>query len=330
LTAADWKDRKVLVTGAGGFIGSHLAERLVRLGARTRALVRYSSNGVLGWLDDSSVKADLEIIAGDVRDPWRVYEAIEGVDVVFHLAALIGIPYSYIAPHSYLSTNTEGTLNILEAARRLGTKRIISTSTSEVYGSARYIPIDEDHPLQGQSPYSASKIAADKLVESYNLSFGVPVTIVRPFNTFGPRQSVRAVIPAIISQALAGERIRLGGLLPTRDFNFVSDIVEGFLAIASSESSLGEAINLGTGIEISIGDLANMIGRLMDKQLILETEEQRLRPPKSEVTRLCANANKARDIFGWKPDVPLEEGLLQTIEWVSDNAETYHANTYAV
>ena len=318
------------MTGAGGFIGSHLTERLVRLGAHTRALIRYTSGGTQGWLDHSSLRADVKIIAGDVRDPRCLSRALDGVEIAFHLAALVGIPYSYIAPHAYLSTNTEGTLNILEAARCLGTQRVICTSTSEVYGSALYLPIDENHPLQGQSPYSASKIAADKLAESYYLSFGVPVTIVRPFNTFGPRQSVRAVIPAIIIQALAGESVRIGAVHPTRDFNFVSDIVEGFLAIATAEGVLGDVINLGTGLEISVGELASIVEKLVGKQLILETEEQRLRPPKSEVMRLCADAAKAAHVLGWKPKITLEEGLLQTIEWISRNSSVYPARTYSV
>ena len=330
-TSSDWAGRKALVTGAGGFIGSHLAERLVQLGAHTRALVRYSSNSTCGWLDHSPLKMEMEVIPGDVRDPWSTFKALEEVDVVFHLAALIGIPYSYTAPHSYLETNAEGTLNILEAARRLGTKRVICTSTSEVYGSALYVPIDENHPLQGQSPYSASKIAADKLAESYYLSFNVPVAIVRPFNTYGPRQSARAVIPAIITQALTGDTVRIGALLPTRDFNFVSDIIEGFIAIGSGgEKALGEATNLGTGREICIGELAKMIGDLLGKQLFLKTEERRLRPENSEVSRLCANPAKVGRLFGWKPSVTLEEGLTRTIEWVKENAAQYRMNTYAI
>jgi NAD dependent epimerase/dehydratase len=330
LTVSDWKGRKVLVTGAGGFIGSHLAERLVKLGAHTRALIHYNSNGSRGWLDRSPLQSDMEIIAGDVCDPWRVYSALEGVEVVFHLAALIGIPYSYLAPHSYMKTNADGTLNILEAARRLGTKRILCTSTSEVYGSARYVPIDEDHPLQGQSPYSASKIAADKMAEAYYSSFGVPVTIVRPFNTYGPRQSNRAVIPTIITQALVGEKVRLGAVHTTRDFNFVSDTVEGFIAIASEEKAMGEVINLGSGIGISIRELAGAIGKLLGKQLILEADSQRFRPEKSEVDRLCANAAKAAGLFEWKPKVSLEEGLLLTIDWLKSNPPSDRLNEYAV
>ena len=330
MTTPDWKGRRVLVTGAGGFIGSHLAERLVKLGARTRVLIRYASNGSRGWLDHSPLKAEMEIITGDVRDPWLIYHALEGVEVIFHLAALIGIPYSYLAPHSYMNTNANGTLNVLEAARQLGTRRVLCTSTSEVYGSARYIPIDEEHPLQGQSPYSASKIAADKMAEAYYCSFGVPVSIVRPFNTYGPRQSTRAVIPTIVSQALVNDRVRLGALLPTRDFNFVSDTVEGFIAIASEEKAMGEVINLGSGIEISIRDLASAIGTLLGKQLILETDSQRLRPQKSEVNRLCANVAKAAELFAWKPKTALEEGLRQTIEWLKKNPLADRSDRYAV
>lgn len=327
---SDWKGRKVLITGAGGFIGSHLAERLVKLGANTRALIRYNSSGSRGWLDHSPLQSDMEIIAGDVCDPWGVYNALEGVEVIFHLAALIGIPYSYLAPHSYMKTNAEGTLNILEASRRLGIKRVLCTSTSEVYGSARHVPIDEDHPLQGQSPYAASKIAADKMAEAYHRSFGVPVTIVRPFNTYGPRQSLRAVIPTIIAQALVDERIRLGTVQTARDFNFVSDTVEGFIAIASEQKAMGEVINLGSEIEVSIRELASAIGKLLGKQLILETESQRLRPQKSEVDRLCANAAKAAKLFEWKTQISLEEGLLRTIDWLKNNPAPDRLNEYAV
>lgn len=330
MTMSDWKGRRVLVTGAGGFIGSHLAERLVKLGAHTRALIRYNSNGSRGWLDHSPLQSDMQIIAGDVCDPWGVYNALEGVEVVFHLAALIGIPYSYLAPHSYLRTNADGTLNVLEAARRLRTKRVLCASTSEVYGSARYVPIDEDHPLQGQSPYAASKIAADKMAEAYYRSFGVPVTIVRPFNTYGPRQSLRAVVPTIVVQALVDERIRLGTVQTTRDFNFVSDTVEGFIAIASEDKAMGEVINLGSGVEILIRELASTIGKLLGKQLILEMDSQRLRPGKSEVGRLVANAAKAAELFEWKTKISLEEGLLRTIDWLKNNPPPDRFNEYAV
>lgn len=330
MTDLRWSGSRVLVTGAGGFIGSHLAERLVALGARVTAFVRYTSSGRWGWLEDSPVKNDIEVVLGDVRDAWCVREAMRGHDVVFHLAALIGIPYSYQAPQSYLHTNVEGTLNVLQAARDLGTQRVVCTSTSEVYGSARYVPIDEQHPLQGQSPYSASKIGADKIAESYYLSFGLPVAIARPFNTYGPRQSARAIIPTLITQALAGSEIRLGSLLPTRDFNFISDTVEGFIALAASERGIGEVVNFGTGVEVSIAELATLVGRLLGKELNLLAEEQRLRPEKSEVARLCANAAKARELLGWKPRSTLEDGLQCTIEWLQRNLREYRIGQYAV
>ncbi len=330
MTDLNWNGCKVLVTGAGGFIGSHLVERLVILGARVTAFVRYTSTGRWGWLEDSPAKNDIEVVLGDIRDSLSVREAMHGRDVVFHLAALIGIPYSYHAPQSYLHTNLEGTLNVLQAARELGTRRVVCTSTSEVYGTALYVPIDEKHPLQGQSPYSATKIGADKLAESYYLSFGLPVAIARPFNTYGPRQSARAVIPTLITQALTGSEIRLGSLLPTRDFNFVEDTVEGFIATAGSERAIGQAINFGTGVEISIADLAIMVGGLLGKELNLVAEEQRVRPSNSEVVRLCADAAKARELLGWSPRFPLQEGLQRTIEWVRRNLQEYRTGLYAI
>ena len=330
MTKINWKGRKVLVTGAGGFIGSHLAERLAVLGADVRALVRYTSTGRWGWLDQSPAKAEFDIVLGDVRDFFSIREAMQGREVVFHLAALIGIPYSYQAPQSYLHTNIEGTLNVLQAARELGTERVICTSTSEVYGSAQYVPIDEKHPLQGQSPYSASKIAADKLAESYFRSFGTPVSVVRPFNTYGPRQSARAVIPTIITQALAGTEVRLGSLTPTRDFNFVADTVEGFVAAAASREAVGQVMNLGTGAEISIQKLASTVGELLGKKLTLVAEDLRIRPENSEVDRLCADATKARDVIGWTPSVSLEDGLRQTIAWMAKNLSTFRVDSYAI
>jgi dTDP-glucose 4,6-dehydratase len=311
-------------------MGSHLVERLVELGADVRALVRYTSTGHAGWLDFSQVKSEVEIVLGDVRDFDSVRDAVKGQSVVFHLAALIGIPYSYRAAQSYVRTNIEGTLNVLQAARELQTERLLCTSTSEVYGTARYVPINEEHPLQGQSPYSASKIGADKLAESYYLSFGLPVSIVRPFNTYGPRQSTRAVIPAIVTQALTGSEIRLGALSPTRDFNYVTDTVEGFLCAAMEEDAIGKTINLGSGVEISIGDLANLIGRLMDKELTLVPEEQRVRPEKSEVERLCADATLASKLLGWRARVDLEEGLRRTISWMEENLKSYDSKEYAI
>jgi dTDP-glucose 4,6-dehydratase len=318
------------VTGAGGFIGSHLTERLAALGADVRALVRYTSNGRAGWLEELPDRNRVEIILGDVRDSNCVHEAMQGREVVFHLAALIGIPYSYRAPQSYVRTNIDGTLNVLQAARDLGTSRVICTSTSEVYGTAQYVPIDERHPLQGQSPYSATKIAADKLAESYYLSFGLPVSIARPFNTFGPRQSARAVIPTIVTQALSGSQIRVGSLHPTRDFNFVADTVEGFISLAGSRDAVGRVVNFGTGVEVSVREVAAMVGKLLGKKLTLLSEDQRIRPENSEVERLCGDATQARELLAWAPRVTLEEGLRQTIEWIRANLSCYRVGSYAV
>ncbi len=325
-----WQGKRVLVTGAGGFIGSHLAERLVREGARVRAMVRYGSAGRWGWLDDSPLVTEMEVFAGDIRDSGNVRRAMEECDAVLHLAALIAIPYSYHAPDSYVRTNIDGTLNVLEAARLLKTPRVVHTSTSEVYGTALRVPIDEEHPLQGQSPYSATKIGADKLVESYYRSFDLPVVTIRPFNTFGPRQSTRAVIPTIITQALAGQEIRLGSLTPTRDLNYVSNTVDGFLLGASVAGVEGETINLGSGEEISVGDLAKSIIRLVGRDVPIVTEEQRLRPEKSEVNRLLADNTRARQRLGWKPEVSFEQGLTKTIEWMRAHLDRYRTGTYTV
>lgn len=326
----NWTGKHVLVTGAGGFIGSHLAERLVALGAQTRGMVRYNSAGKRGWLDFSPAKDAVEVIAGDISDRDCVSRAMEGVEVVFHLAALIGIPYSYSAPLSYLRTNVEGTLNVLQAARELGTSRIIHTSTSEVYGTACSIPITESHVLQAQSPYSATKIAADKLVEAFHLSYGLPAVTVRPFNTFGPRQSARAVIPTIITQCLAGGVIRLGNLSPTRDLNYVADTVEGFILAAQSPAAVGQVINIGTGTEISVGDLARKINALMNTNSVLEFEAERARPENSEVERLCASNRRAKDLLGWTSRYTLEEGLLNTIDWMRKHFGLYRPHTYTV
>lgn len=325
-----WKGRQVLVTGAGGFIGSHLAERLVEQGARVRALVHYNSLGSWGWLQDSPRRGEMDVRAGDIVDRDGVQHAMEGVECVFHLAALIGIPYSYHAPEAYVRTNVMGTLNVLQAARALGVGRVVHTSTSEAYGTARYVPIDEKHPLQGQSPYSATKIGADKLVESYHLSFGSPVVTVRPFNTFGPRQSARAVIPTIIAQALAGRPVKLGNLHPTRDLNYVANTVDGFVRAGEAPGALGGTFNLGTGREISVGDLAALIGRLSGREIRVEGEPSRLRPDGSEVERLLADATRARDVLGWTPAVSLEEGLTLTIEWLSRHQHLYRADVYTV
>lgn len=326
----DWSGRKVLVTGAGGFIGSHLAEELVRQGAEVTAFVHYNGAGRWGWLDDSPLASEMRIHAGDIADNESVKEAVQGQDTLFHLAALIAIPYSYSAPRSYVRTNVEGTLNVLQAAREAGTRRVIHTSTSETYGTAITVPIAETHPLQGQSPYSASKIGADMMAESYQRSFGVPVVTVRPFNTFGPRQSARAVIPTIISQLCNGPEVKLGSLTPTRDLNYVANTVEGFLAAAGPDEAVGEVVNLGSNREISIGDLAALIAETMGKPIQIVTDGLRVRPGNSEVERLLADSSKAKRLLGWEPRVSLEEGLAQTIEWVVGHIRHYRPGTYAV
>jgi dTDP-glucose 4,6-dehydratase len=293
-------------------------------------MVHYNSAGRRGWLDQSPLKNDMEIVAGDITDGGSVYAAMQGREVVFHLAALIAIPYSYSAPLSYVQTNVVGTLNVLEAARRLGTSRVIQTSTSEVYGTAQFVPISESHPLQGQSPYSASKIGADKLAESYFRSFELPVVTVRPFNTYGPRQSARAVLPTIITQCLAGKTVRLGSLSPTRDLNFVSDTAAGFMACAAHPDAVGRTLNIGSGREISVGDLAKLTASLIGADVRIECEDQRLRPPGSEVERLLADNRLAAEVVGWQPAVTLEAGLQQTIDWFRENAGSYRADVYNV
>lgn len=325
-----WQSKSVLVTGAGGFIGSHLAESLVRAGAKTRAMVHYNSLGRRGWLDQSDLKDDLEVIAGDIREVDSVRTALKGVDTVFHLAALIAIPYSYISPSSYVSTNVAGTLNILQESLRLGVSRVVHTSSSEVYGTARHIPISEDHPLQGQSPYSATKIGADKLAEAFHRSFGLPISIVRPFNTYGPRQSTRAIIPTIMMQALTDAPIRIGNVAPTRDFNYISDTVRGFLMNAASEKAVGRVINLGTGKEISIGDLAKMICSLTGRECRIVQENERVRPLQSEVERLCAANGLAAELTGWRSEVTLNDGLKKTLEWMRSNLEHSQPEMYAL
>ena len=324
------RGKKVLVTGAGGFIGSRLTERLVELGAEVRALVHYNSLGAWGWLDDSPHKREIEILAGDIADPGCVQRAVEGREVVFHLAALIAIPYSYLAPASYGRVNIEGALNVLEAARRWNIERLVHTSTSEVYGTALRTPINEDHPLQGQSPYSATKIAADKLVESYYRSFDVPAVTVRPFNTYGPRQSARAVVPTIITQALTQPTIRLGNLTATRDLNFVDDTVRGFLCAAVTPQAIGQTINIGSGREIAIGELARLILRMTESQASIESDEQRVRPAKSEVERLLADNTRAKQLLGWSPTVSLEDGLQRTIAWLRDHLGRYRPDVYNI
>jgi len=322
---------KVLVTGSEGFIGSHLTELLVEKGFEVKAFVRYNFKNDWGWLEESKYKNDIEIYTGDVRDFDSVYDAMKDVDIVFHLAALIGIPYSYISPLAYIKTNTEGTYNVLESGRKLNLKRIIITSTSEIYGTAQYVPIDEKHPYNPQSPYAASKAAADHLALSYYRSFGTPVTIIRPFNTYGPRQSARAVIPTIISQILAGKKqIKLGSLSPTRDLNYVKDIVNGFITVGLHENTIGNVYNLGTGQEISIGDLAEKIIELTGKKVEIIEDTQRIRPEKSEVERLLSNAEKAKKTTGWEPKYMLEEGLKETIDWIQDNLHHYKPEIYNV
>ena len=320
-------DGRVLVTGADGFIGSHLVEALVARGTAVRALVQYNSFGHWGWLDavPEATRRALEVVAGDVRDRSCVREAVAGCSTVFHLAALIAIPYSYRAPESYLDTNVRGTLNLLEAARELGVAKLVHTSTSEVYGTARRVPIGEDHPLQAQSPYAASKIAADQLALSFHRSFGLPVAVIRPFNTYGPRQSTRAVIPTIITQLAAGAgRLSLGALTPTRDFSFVANTVSGFLAVADHPASVGEEINVGSGFEIGIGDSARLIAEIMGRDVEITCEAERLRPPGSEVERLYAGLEKAERLIGWRPPEPglagFRRGLERTIAWFSDPA----------
>lgn len=331
--------RRVLVTGADGFIGSHLTEALVRAGHEVRAFVFYNSFNSWGWLDHcaADVRGKFEVFSGDVRDPHGVRTALRGCDAVLHLAALIAIPYSYHSPDSYVDTNIRGTLNVLQASRELGLSRIIHTSTSEVYGTARFVPITEEHPLQGQSPYSATKIGADQLALSFHAAFGTPVVVLRPFNTFGPRQSARAVIPTIITQLTSGRRhVKLGALHPTRDFNFVSDTVAGFLAALESPAGVGEVVNLGSGFEISIGDTARTIAEIMSRPMEIECEGQRLRPEKSEVERLLASNEKALRLFGWKPEhAGLEgfrRGLERTVEWFLEpgNLSAYRTDAYTL
>lgn len=326
----DWKGRVVLVTGAGGFIGSHLTERLLALGATTRALVHYNSMGAWGWLDDSRSRGDIDVYLGDIRDRDTLADPMKGVDVVFHLAALIAIPYSYRSPLSYVRSNVEGTLNVLEAARRHGVERVVHTSTSEVYGTALRVPIDEAHPLQGQSPYSASKIGADMMAESFHRAFGLDVATIRPFNTYGPRQSARAVIPTIITQALTRDRVELGSLAPTRDFNYVADTVEGFLAVASARAAVGRVTNIGSGREISIEELAKTILGQVGRDLPLVSDDDRLRPAASEVDRLLADASVARELLGWSPRHTLEEGLGATIAWMREHGDRYRPTQYTV
>ena len=333
------KNSTILITGADGFIGSHLTEALVRQGHKVRAFVLYNSFNSWGWLDQCApdVKGQFEVFAGDIRDPHGVREALRGCDAVMHLAALIAIPYSYHSPDTYVDTNIKGTLNVLQAARELGIKRVVHTSTSEVYGTARFVPITEDHPLQGQSPYSATKIAADQLAYSFYASFGLPVVIVRPFNTYGPRQSARAVIPTIITQIANGQRqIKLGAVSPTRDFNYVQDTVAGFIAAMNSVRGLGEVVNLGSNFEISIGETAQLIAEVMNTDIEIITDQARFRPDKSEVERLWADNTKSKHLFGWQPSYGGREGfkrgLTETADWFAKgaNLSSYKSEIYNV
>jgi NAD dependent epimerase/dehydratase len=329
------RGKRVLVTGADGFIGSHLVEALVDAGAEVTAFVYYNSFDSWGWLDSlpDAVQKSFRVFAGDVRDPNGVRTAAAGQEVIFHLAALIGIPYSYHSPDSYVDTNLRGTLNVLQAARQHETERVVVTSTSEVYGTARHVPIAETHPLQAQSPYSATKVGADKLAEAFHLSFGLPVVTVRPFNTYGPRQSARAVIPTVITQILAGAlQVKLGALSPTRDLTFVTDTCAGFLTLAACDQAVGRAVNLGSGHEIAVGDLAALIGEVAGVDLEVVSEEERLRPPGSEVERLLADTSLVHRLTGWAPQVTLRDGLSLTLDWFRDpaNRAAYRHDRYAV
>ncbi|WP_319585154.1 NAD-dependent 4,6-dehydratase LegB [uncultured Pseudodesulfovibrio sp.] len=332
-------NKKILVTGSDGFIGSHLVEYLIRQGYSVRAFVLYNSFNSWGWLDESpkEIQDSLEIFAGDIRDPNGVREAMKGCDVVLHLAALIAIPYSYHSPDTYVDTNVKGTLNVVQAARDLGVERCVVTSTSEVYGTARFVPITEDHPLQGQSPYSATKIGADQIAMSFYNAFETPVSIIRPFNTYGPRQSARAVIPTVITQIGNGAReIKLGALTPTRDFNFVSDTVRGFEAVAQADACVGEVVNVGSGFEVSIGDTAKAIAEVMGADIEIVCEQERIRPSKSEVERLFAGNEKAKCLCGWEPEFGgldgFKRGLKLTAEWFADpdNLRRYKADIYNI
>ena len=325
--------KKILVTGADGFIGSHLTEQLVKSGYQVKACAYYNSFNTWGWLDSlpKEIMDNVDVFTGDIRDPNGVREAMTGCQAVFHLAALIAIPFSYHSPDAYVDTNIKGTLNVLQAARLLETERILVTSTSEVYGTAQYVPIDEKHPYQGQSPYSATKIGADRLAESFYRSFGLPITIVRPFNTFGPRQSARAVIPTIITQLLVGkEEIKLGALTPTRDFNYVKDTANGFIEIYRSDKTIGEEINIATQKEISIGQLGNELIRQINPNARIICDEQRLRPEKSEVNRLLGSNEKIRALTDWFPKYTFEQGLAETIAFFKDNLEKYKVDIYNI
>lgn len=327
------KGKKVFVTGAEGFIGSHLTERLVELGANVTALVQYNSFNNWGWIDtfDKNIKNSIKVVTGDIREYDGIKRLIKGQEIVFHLAALIAIPYSYVSPMAYVRTNVEGTTNILEACREYNIQKIIHTSTSETYGTALYVPIDEKHPMQGQSPYSASKIGADKIAESFHRSFSMPIATIRPFNTYGPRQSARAVIPTVISQILSGKKeIKLGNLTPTRDFNYVKDMAEAFVKIAESEKTIGEVINAGSNFEISVADTVKKIVDIIGKDVKIICDEERIRPEKSEVNRLWSDNTKIEKLTDWKQQYNLDDGLKETIDWIKNHLEYFKTNIYNV
>jgi NAD dependent epimerase/dehydratase len=327
------KGKKVLITGSEGFIGSHLTEKLVELGAEVTALVQYNSFNNWGWIDnfDKNIKDSINVVTGDVREYDGMKRIIKGQEVVFHLAALIAIPYSYLSPMAYVRTNVEGTTNVLEACREYGVQKIVHTSTSETYGTALYVPIDEKHPMQGQSPYSASKIGADKIAESFYRSFDLPVATIRPFNTYGPRQSARAVIPTIISQILSGKRkIKLGSLTPTRDFNYVKDTADAFIKIAESDKTVGQVLNAGSNYEISIGNLAEKIIDIIGEKVKIVCDDERLRPEKSEVNRLWADNTKIKKLTDWNPEYTLDAGLEETINWIEENMKCFKTDIYNV
>ena len=328
----NWQNKKVIVTGSEGFIGSHLTEKLVELGAKVTAFVLYNSFNTYGWIDTlkKEIKDSVRIFIGDIRDEANVRKALKDQDIVFHLAALIAIPYSYNAPCSYFETNVLGTLNVMQSAREFGCTKVIHTSTSEVYGTAIYTPIDEKHPLQGQSPYSASKISADKVAESYYKSFSVPIAVIRPFNTYGPRQSARAVIPTIISQALTGDKINLGNISTVRDMNYIKDTVQGFVKIAQSNKSIGEVINIGSGIGLTIKEIADTVIKLLKRNVKINLDKMRLRPEKSEVGVLICDNRKASKLIDWTPKFTLEEGLMKTIEWIKNNLKYFKPEIYNI
>lgn len=329
----NWNGKKVLVTGACGFIGSHLVEKLVTLGADVRAFVYYNSFNTWGWIDSlpGDIKKEIDVFTGDIRDPYCVRKSMEGRDNVFHLAALIAIPYSYVSPHSYVETNVTGTLNVLQAALDYGVQKIVHTSTSEVYGTAKTVPITEEHTLQGQSPYSASKIGADMIAESFYRSFNAPVVIARPFNTYGPRQSARAVIPTLITQMLSGAKsIKVGSLHPTRDFTYVEDTAQGFIKLAEAEGAVGTVTNIGSNSEISIGQLIEKLKLMIKSDAEIVTESQRVRPEKSEVERLRASNDKLFGLTGWRPQITLDDGLMRSIEWMKSNIKRYKPDMYNI